>query len=82
MKSRRSELNQEERIKQIQKNFLNRMMMTKVGRVLEAFRKMKDLPERKDNTAFLKASKFEKGLASFATRTLKRAIGAFRNEYE
>lgn len=34
MKSRRSELDQEERIKNIQKNFMSRMMMTKVGRVV------------------------------------------------
>lgn len=34
MKSRRSELDQEERIKNIQKNFLKRMMQTKIGRVV------------------------------------------------
>ena len=57
-------------------------MMTKAGRVVQAFKAMKSLPERKDNAAFLKASRFEKGLATFAERTLKRALGAFRNEYE
>ncbi|MBL2503839.1 hypothetical protein ELJ47_30305, partial [Klebsiella pneumoniae] len=56
--------------------------MSKAGLVVIAFRKIQTLPERKDNTAFLKASKFEKGLATFAERTLKRALGAFRSEYE
>ena len=32
--------------------------------------------------AFKKASRFEKGLANFAERTLRRALGAFKNEYE
>ena len=56
--------------------------MSKAGLVVIAFRKIQTLPERKNNEAFHKASKFEKGLANFAERTLKRALGAFRNEYE
>jgi hypothetical protein len=36
--------------------------MSKAGLVVIAFRKIQTLPERKDNAAFLKASKFEKGL--------------------
>jgi tRNA A37 threonylcarbamoyladenosine biosynthesis protein TsaE len=70
------------RITEIQRNFLKRLLMSKAGLVVIAFRKVQTLPERKDNSAFLKASKFEKGLATFAERTLKRALGAFRNEYE
>jgi len=70
------------RITEIQRNFLKRLLMSKAGLVVIAFRKIQTLPERKDNTAFLKASKFEKGLATFAERTLKRALGAFRNEFE
>ena len=56
--------------------------MSKAGLVVIAFRKIQTLPERKDNAAFLKAYKKKKGLATFAERTLKRALGAFRNEYE
>jgi hypothetical protein len=56
--------------------------MSKAGLVVIAFRKIQTLPEKKNNEAFAKASRFEKGLATFAERTLKRALGAFRNEYE
>uniref|UniRef100_A0A0P6BFP2 Uncharacterized protein n=1 Tax=Daphnia magna TaxID=35525 RepID=A0A0P6BFP2_9CRUS len=70
------------RITEIQRNFLKRLLMSKAGLVVIAFRKIQTLPERKDNSAFLKASRFEKGLATFAERTLKRALGGFRNEFE
>ena len=70
------------RITEIQRNFLKRLLMSKAGLVVIAFRKIQTLPERKDNAAFLKASKFEKGLANFVERTVKRALGAFKNEYE
>ena len=70
------------RITEIQRNFLKRLLMSKAGLVVIAFRKIQTLPERKDNSAFLKASRFEKGPSNFAERTLKRALGAFRNEYE
>ena len=53
--------------------------MSKAGLVVIGFKKWQGLPERKDNAAFLKASKFEKGLVTFAERTLKRALGAFRS---
>ena len=56
--------------------------MSKAGLVVIAFRKIQTLPERKDNAAFLKASRFEKGLASFVERTVKRALGAFKNDFE
>ena len=70
------------KVTEIQRNFLKRLLMSKAGLVVIAFRKIQTLPERKDNSAFLKASRFEKGLATFAERTLRRAIGAFKNEYE
>ena len=56
--------------------------MTKIGKVVNAYEAWKKLPERKDNAAFLKASKFEKGLSTFVDRTLKRSFGAFRNELD
>ena len=56
--------------------------MSKAGLVVIAFRKIQSLPEKRNNEAFKKASKFEKGLANFATRTLKRALDSFKNEYE
>jgi hypothetical protein len=56
--------------------------MSKAGMVVIAFRKMQSLPERRNMEAFKKASKFEKGLANFAQRTLKRALDSFKNEFE
>ena len=70
------------RITEIQRNFLKRLLMSKAGLVVIGFKKWQGLPERKDNAAFLKASRFEKGLSSFVDRTLKRSFGAFKNELE
>ena len=55
--------------------------MSKAGLVVIAFRKIQSLPQKRNNEAFKKASKFEKGLATFAQRTLKRALDSFKNEY-
>jgi hypothetical protein len=70
------------RITEIQRNFLKRLLMSKAGLVVIGFKKWQGLPERKDNEAFKKASRFEKGLSSFVDRTLKRSFGAFRNELD
>jgi len=70
------------RIIEIQRNFLKRLLMSKAGLVVVGFRKWQGLPEKKDNAAYLKASRFEKGLSNFVERTLKRSFGAFRNELD
>ena len=70
------------RVTEIQRSFLKRLLMSKAGMVVIAFRKMQSLPERRNIEAFKKASKFENGLANFAQRTLKRALNSFRAEYE
>ena len=70
------------RVTEIQRNFLKRLLMSKAGMVVIAFRKMQSLPERRNMEAFKKASKFEKGLANFAQRTLKKALDSFKNEFE
>ena len=70
------------RVTEIQRNFLKRLLMSKAGLVVIAFRKIQTLPEKNYSASFAKATRFEKGLATFAERTLKRALGAFRNEYE
>ena len=70
------------RVTEIQRNFLKRLLMSKAGMVVIAFRKMQSLPERRNMEAFKKASKFEKGLANFAQRTLKRVLNSFKNEFE
>ncbi len=70
------------RVTEIQRSFLKRLLMSKAGMVVIALRKMQGLPERRNIEAFKKASKFEKGLANFAQRTLKRALNCFRDEFE
>ena len=67
------------RITEIQRNFLKRLLMSKAGLVVIGFKKIQSLPERKDNAAYIKATKFEKGLSNFVDRTLKRSFGAFKN---
>jgi len=54
---------------------------TKVGKVMSGWEKWKSLPERKNRLGRAKGSKFEAGLVRFATRTLSRAFGAFKNEF-
>jgi hypothetical protein len=56
--------------------------MSKAGLVVIAFRKIQTLPERKDNAAYLKATKFEKGLSLFVEKTLRGSFAPFRNEFE
>ncbi|EFX60189.1 hypothetical protein DAPPUDRAFT_344845, partial [Daphnia pulex] len=79
---------QKEGVLKVLANLLNngkvaqRLLMSKAGLVVIGFKKWQGLPERKDNAAFLKASRFEKGLSSFVDRTLKRSFGAFKNELE
>ncbi len=70
------------RITEIQRNFLKRLLMSKAGLVVLAWRKMQSLPVRKNNELFKKATRFEKGLLTFATNTIKRALDSFKSEYE
>ena len=46
------------KVTEIQRNFLKRLLMSKAGLVVIAFRKIQTLPERKNNEAFAKASRF------------------------
>ena len=64
------------------RNFLKRLLMSKAGLVVIAFRKIQTLPERKDNATYLKATKFEKGLSLFVEKTLRGSFAPFRNEFE
>ena len=73
---------QNRKITEIQRNFLKRLLMSKAGMVVIAFRKIQTLPERKDNEAYAKANKFEKGLSQFVDRTLKKSFEAFKTEWE
>ncbi len=46
------------RVTEIQRNFLKRLLMSRAGLVVIAFRKIQTLPERKDNDKYSKASTF------------------------
>ena len=56
--------------------------MSKAGMVVIGFRKIQTLPERRDDAAFAKANRFEKGLSSFVDRTLRQSFNAFRTELD
>jgi hypothetical protein len=70
MPSTNSEQNR--KITDIQRNFLKRLLMSKAGMVVIAFRKIQTLPERRDNEAYAKANKFEKGLELNSLTELSR----------
>lgn len=55
--------------------------MSKAGRVAEAFKLIKSLPEQVDTEQRKKASKFEKGLSNFIDRTLRRSFGQFKIDW-
>ena len=62
---------------EIQRNFLKRLLVSKAGMVVIAFRKMRFLPERIDHPLYEKANKFEKGLSAFAHSILKFSLSSF-----
>ena len=68
------------RIIEIQRNFLKRLLMSKAGLVVIAFKKILSLPDRKDKNLNEKANKFTRGLESFVNRTFKRSLDAFKEE--
>ena len=70
------------KVTEIQRNFLKRLLMSKAGLVVIAFRKIQTLPERRDSENYVKATKFEKGLSLFVEKTLRGSFVPFKNEYE
>ena len=56
--------------------------MSKAGLVVIAFKKIQTLPERKDGELYAKANKFEKGLAGFVDRTLRKPFAAFKADFD
>ena len=70
------------KITDIQRNFMKRLLMSKAGLVLIAFRKWTELPELTDKGLIERGAKFESGLKRFVERTLKRSLDAFKNEFE
>ena len=66
----------------IQRNFLKRLLTSKAGMVVLAFRKIQTLPEKKNMETYGRASKFERGLSAFVERITKRAFDGFKNTYD
>ena len=66
----------------IQRNFLKRLLVSKAGMVVLAFRKIRSLPERKDMEAYGRASKFERGLSAFVERITRQSFGSFKTEFD
>ena len=53
------------KITDIQRNFLKRLLMSKAGMVLIAFKNWKGLPEKTDKRLSEKGTKFEAGLKKY-----------------
>ena len=65
----------------IHRHFLKRLLTSKSGMVVIAFKKIQSLPERKKNAGIYdQFLKFERGLHDFYTSTLKRSYVAIKNE--
>ena len=70
------------KITDIQRNFLKRLLLSKAGLVVIAFKKIQTLPERIDSELYAKANKFEKGLRDFVDRTVRRTFAAYRSDFD
>jgi hypothetical protein len=66
----------------VQRNFLKRLLKSKGGMIMMAFREIKTLPERGKHRHDRKANIFEKGLSDFVNRTLKRSFEAFKVQHD
>ena len=71
------------KIVDIQRNFLKRLLLSKAGLVVIAFKKVQSLPERKkDPKGYDQFLKFERGIHDFFTSSMKRSYIAIRNELD
>lgn len=74
--------NKTNRIRTIQSNFIKKMLGTQVGKIFNAIRIMKTLPERKALLDTQRANKFEKGLSKFLSDKLKYTFDQFKRDSE
>ena len=70
------------RVTDIQRNFLKKLLSSKAGQVVIAFKKIQTLPERIDSELYARANKFEKGLSGFVDRTVRRTWNAFKADFD
>ena len=66
----------------IQRNFLKRLLLSKAGMVVIAFRRIQMLPDRIDRPLYERANKFEKGLSAFADKILRKSFLSFKSEFD
>jgi hypothetical protein len=78
----RREKNRSKRMEEIQRSFLAKLMKSKAGLVMMAWKNWKSLPVRINRERNQKANKFEAGLRRFVDRTLNKAMGSFKNEFD
>ena len=72
----------EANIRDIKKKFLNKLLSTTAGGVIDAIKKMKALPDKTKKGKFKIWSKFEKGLMDYRNNTMKRTYKAIKNEFD
>jgi len=68
------------KIREVQRHILNKILSTKTGKILDAFKKWKGIPEKKNMKKYMKATQFERGLSDFFTSTMKRSYVAIKTE--
>ena len=66
----------------IQRAFLKRLLNSKAGMVVSAFRRIQTLPEKKNMLTYGIATKFERGLSAFVERITRMSFNSFRNSFE
>lgn len=59
---------------------MNKLLATKAGRMLDAMKKWKGLPNRVDRAKYVLWNKFEKGLKDYLEKTCRRSYVALKNE--
>jgi hypothetical protein len=65
------------RITEIQRRFLSRMLNTKAGRILTAFKAIKELPESRDLSAGVQ---FHNKLLEYALKPVRESFNKFKRE--
>ena len=69
------------KINEIRLRFLRRLLLSKAGRVAEAFKNMKNIPSRsKDTIDRTKGYKFEKNILAFVLKAIKLSFETFKTQ--
>ena len=68
-----------QRVNEIQRNFLKRLMMSRAGLVAVAFKTIQTLPRNLD---IVRPNQFQQGLEKLVQNVLKKTFAAFRSDFE